>query len=181
MAIKTFTTSEVLTAADTNTYLANSGLVFVKSQTIGSAVANVTVSSAFSATYDSYLINIDGGTASTDIVFGLKFGSATTNYYSGITGVQWTGTASTNARNNTEANLLYVGTGNADALQMSYTVQNPFLTKRTFGSGAFIPYNAMYFQAGILATTTSYTDFTINFIGGTATGGTITVYGYRKA
>jgi hypothetical protein len=30
MAIKTFTTGEVLTAADTNTYLANSGLVYVK-------------------------------------------------------------------------------------------------------------------------------------------------------
>jgi hypothetical protein len=28
MAIKTFTTGEVLTASDTNTYLANSGLVF---------------------------------------------------------------------------------------------------------------------------------------------------------
>jgi hypothetical protein len=27
MAIKTFTTGEVLTAADTNTYLANSGLI----------------------------------------------------------------------------------------------------------------------------------------------------------
>jgi hypothetical protein len=30
MAIKTFTTGEVLTASDTNTYLANAGLVFVK-------------------------------------------------------------------------------------------------------------------------------------------------------
>jgi hypothetical protein len=38
MAIKTFTTGEVLTASDTNTYLANSGLVYVKSQTIGSGV-----------------------------------------------------------------------------------------------------------------------------------------------
>lgn len=53
MAIKTFTTGEVLTASDTNTYLANSGLVFVKSQTIGSAVTSVTVSDAFSATYDN--------------------------------------------------------------------------------------------------------------------------------
>jgi hypothetical protein len=157
------------------------GLELVKTQTIGAAISSVTVSSAFSATYDSYLINVDGGVASTDVVFGLKFGSATTNYYSGITGVQWTGTVTTNGRNNTEANLLYVGSGNADGLQMSYTVQNPFLSKRTFGSGGFIPYNAMYYQAGILATTASYTDFTINFIGGTVTGGTIRVYGYRNS
>ena len=58
MAIKTFTTGEVLTAADTNTYLANSGLVYVKSQTIGSAVSSVNVTSAFSSTYDNYVITL---------------------------------------------------------------------------------------------------------------------------
>ena len=58
MAIKTFTTGEVLTAADTNTYLANSGLVLVKSQTIGTGVASVTISDAFSTTYDNYRITI---------------------------------------------------------------------------------------------------------------------------
>ncbi len=30
MAVKTFTTGEVLTAADTNTYLNNGGLVYIK-------------------------------------------------------------------------------------------------------------------------------------------------------
>ena len=54
MAVKTFTT-EVLTSADTNTYLANSGLVYVKSHTITSG-ASVVVTDAFSSTYDNYLI-----------------------------------------------------------------------------------------------------------------------------
>ena len=39
MAIKTFTTGEVLTAADTNTYLANSGLVYVASGTVAANTA----------------------------------------------------------------------------------------------------------------------------------------------
>ena len=34
MAIKTFTTGEVLTASDTNTYLANAGLVYITSTAV---------------------------------------------------------------------------------------------------------------------------------------------------
>jgi len=41
-----------------------SGLTFIKSQTIGSAVSSVTVTGAFSATYDNYLITINGGAGS---------------------------------------------------------------------------------------------------------------------
>ena len=69
MAIKNFTTGEVLTAADTNTYLANSGLVYVTSQTVGSAVSTVTVPGAFSTTWNDYRIIYSGGTAtaSTDM------------------------------------------------------------------------------------------------------------------
>ena len=37
MAIKTFTTGEVLTASDTNTFLANAGLVYVAGGTFSSA------------------------------------------------------------------------------------------------------------------------------------------------
>ena len=41
------------------------GLDLVKTQTIGSAVSTVTVSDVFSATYDNYLITINGGSGST--------------------------------------------------------------------------------------------------------------------
>ena len=46
MAIKTFVTGTVLTAADTNEYLANSGLVFVKGGTIATTT-NIEITSAF--------------------------------------------------------------------------------------------------------------------------------------
>ena len=58
MAIKTFTTGEVLTAADTNTYLANSGLVYITSVSLAGATAAspVAITSCFSSTYTNYRI-----------------------------------------------------------------------------------------------------------------------------
>jgi len=55
MAVKTFTTGEVLTASDTNTYLANSGLVYVTSTTFSGSSA-VQINNCFSSTYDEYRI-----------------------------------------------------------------------------------------------------------------------------
>jgi hypothetical protein len=52
MAIKTFVTGTVLTAADTNEYLANSGLVYITSTSAVPLQATVTISGCFSATYD---------------------------------------------------------------------------------------------------------------------------------
>jgi hypothetical protein len=63
MAIKTFTTGEVLTASDTNTYLANSGLVYVGQTTTGSAVTTITLDNIFTSTYNAYKIVMAGGTS----------------------------------------------------------------------------------------------------------------------
>ena len=54
MAIKTFTTGEVLTASDTNTYLANSGLVYITSTAVSGST--VSVSNCFNSTYDWYKV-----------------------------------------------------------------------------------------------------------------------------
>jgi len=84
MAIKTFTTGEVLTASDTNTYLANSGLVYIKQQTVGNAVASVTVSDAFSSTYDNYKITYTGGASSGGGALKLTLGATVTGYYGAL-------------------------------------------------------------------------------------------------
>jgi len=55
MAIKTFTTGEVLTAADTNTYLANSGLVHITTVSYTSSSA-VQVDNCFSSVYTRYRV-----------------------------------------------------------------------------------------------------------------------------
>ena len=83
MAIKTFTTGEVLTASDTNTYLANAGLVYVTSVTVGTGVTTVSVSSCFTSTYDSYEILYNNGVSSVTEVLYLQLSGITgTNYYS---------------------------------------------------------------------------------------------------
>ena len=55
--------------------VANQGLTLVKTQTVGSGVSSVTVTDAFSATFDNYEILMSGGTqtATTDVK--LKLGS----------------------------------------------------------------------------------------------------------
>jgi len=63
MAIKTFTTGEVLTASDTNTYLANAGWVYVNSGTFTGQTA-VQVNSVFTSTYSNYKLVFENmGTA----------------------------------------------------------------------------------------------------------------------
>jgi len=81
MAIKTFTTGEVLTASDTNTYLANSGLVFVSSTTIGTAVSSVTVSNCFSSTYTNYKIVAYGGIGSSLQAMSMTLTGSAVSYY----------------------------------------------------------------------------------------------------
>jgi hypothetical protein len=58
MAVKTFTSGEVLTAADTNTYLANSGLVYITGASF-SAVTEVLLDNVFTATYRNYFFLIE--------------------------------------------------------------------------------------------------------------------------
>jgi|688.fasta_scaffold640905_3 hypothetical protein len=183
MAIKTFTTGEVLTASDTNTYLANSGLVFVKQTTIGSTVASVPVTDAFSATYDSYVILINGGVGSaTAENVGLQLGSTTTGYRDSAIGVSTAGTVSGSYNNNTQTRFIIVGASDPSGTIARIELWNPFLALNTFFESQMIRAGAhSHFKTfGSLANTTSYTGFTIIPGSGTLTGGNITVYGYRK-
>jgi hypothetical protein len=179
MAIKTFTTGEVLTAADTNTYLANSGLVFVKEQTVGNAVTSVTVSDAFSATYDNYLIVLSGGASSGSTNLGLRLGSKATNYKSQLIYANW-GATLTAFGNSTSTSITYVANSDTTGMQGTIQVITPFLAKNTYASGTWSASGDTGTATGQTADTTSYTAFTMVVGGGTLTGGTITVYGYRK-
>lgn len=185
MAIKTFTTGEVLTASDTNTYLANAGLVYVTSTTVGSGVSTVTVSSCFSSSFDNYRIVYFGGTSSTQQELRLQMGSTTTGYYNTLLYGAYSATPSALAAGlvNT-ANFGYAGVGDPDGCSLTVDVMNPNLAKRTVIAGSFIGMDTdrvFGTTGGFLADTTAYTSFTMTPSTGTITGGTITVYGYRKA
>jgi hypothetical protein len=165
--------------ADTDTPPA---LELVKTQTIGSAVASVTVTDAFSATYDNYKITINGGSASTALDIRCTLGSATSGYYGFIVyGAYNSNTVLGFAQNNT-AFWGYVGTGNT-ILHGSFELSNPFASTRT----TVVASNALSLTTGsanqfggYLNDSNSYTSFTLTASTGTMTGGTIRVYGYRN-
>jgi hypothetical protein len=180
MAIKTFTTGEVLTASDTNTYLANSGLVYVKQQTVGNAVASVTVSDAFSTTYDNYKITYTAGVSSTGANLALTLGATATGYYSGITYVSYATSGLAGVGSNNTASFTFGGIARTNYSIVDLDVFSPFTAQRTTVSGPFINNDACGHFAGFLDNTTSYTAFTLTPGTGTLTGGIITVYGYRK-
>jgi hypothetical protein len=179
MAIKTFTTGEVLTAADTNTYLANSGLVFVKSQTIGNAVANVAVTSAFSSTYDDYKIVIAGGASSLVNPLTIQLGSTATGYNYSLIYASYAGVVAAASGSNT-SQIFYIGLGAISGISASFEVGSPNLATVTTVKSSFFDATNAGHMSGYLNNTTSYTGFTVAISAGTMTGGTITVYGYRK-
>ena len=182
MAVKTFAVGEVLTASDTNTYLNNGGLVYVYSEAIGSTpVASFTpASNVFSSTYDNYRIIWQGGTCSSGGVSSrIIFGSTNIGYY----GSQpyWTAAGGSGANPINNGAFLYCGSQDTGGWGLTLDVLGPYTATYTQISGFSSGGTAVTINMGYLANTTSYTKFTISAGAGTFTGGTVTVYGYRKA
>jgi hypothetical protein len=160
------------------------GLTFIKSQTIGSAVSSVTVTDAFSATYDNYLITFTGGAASADgIDLQLQFGSTTTGYaFSGY--YQSTTSATINAYASNSISNISLGTMSTLGAAVEAFVTNPFLSRRTSAATRGTPLISGDMRtdyAGRVENTTSYTSFKILTASGTMTGGEIRVYGYQNS
>ena len=181
MAIKTFTTGEVLTAADTNTYLANSGLVYIQQQTIGSAVASVTVSNCFSSTYDNYRILIVGYGASGTVATRFQLSNSTSTTYSTVGWIyQYGGAFTTETATAQTASLIghSSSTGKTSAV---IEVQSPFLSQVSTFTGLSMSVSYGDDRRSYDSSTNSSTGFVFSPNSGTFTGGTITVFGYRKS
>jgi hypothetical protein len=166
------------------TPLTVSGLTLIKTQTIGTTVSSVTVSDAFSATYDSYLIVINGGVASTLSNLGLQLGSTTTGYYAAGVVYNYSNAGATAASNNNAASWTRAGSANSSSIAFYNALQDPFLSKNTkvqtsFGTTQSDSQAGFFY--GFLDNSTSYTAFTITPSTGTLTGGTIRVYGYQNS
>ena len=159
------------------------GLVHISRTTIGSAVSSVTVSGAFSSTYDNYRIVVTGGTPSNTTDMWLKLGATTTGYYFGGKARFYAGSdADKNAQNFAR---WFVGTnGASNSMGLDVMVMGPNLaTETTY----FTQVRGVYTTGaggavgGFLDDSTQYTSFIIEPTVGTLTGGTIDVYGYAKA
>ncbi len=180
MAVKTFTTGEVLTAADTNTYLANAGLVYVTSTTVGTAVASVTISNCFSSTYDHYRVVIAGIVNST--------AANLTGQLSGITGSTYStggtfftyGSATVSGFGPAATTSWVIGVAGATNSHAVIDILSPntATTKGMFTQGTSTV--AYYSFGGTCTSTSTATGLVVAPNAGTMTGGTITVYGYRN-
>jgi len=160
-----------------------SGLTLISATTIGTTVSSVTVSSAFSSTYDNYKIVLSGGTSSAVVTIGLQLGATTTGYYGSFVRYDYGGTSSIATDNNAAAFTRF-GFGNTNGLIGVSDLFTPNLATNTFLAGG-LAYSATTNGAGAyhayLDNTTQYTAFTLTPSGGTLTGGTIRVYGYSNS
>jgi hypothetical protein len=182
MAISsTFVTGQVFTAADAN-LMANSGLVYVASSTIGTTVSSHVVSGCFSSTYDNYRITITGGVASTATDYNIQLNGITGSVYQTVGYYITFGTATLVAFAPALTTSMIVGSSDAVRYGVSFDLYSPNLTQQKFLTGANgISTTATYFTNSKCTSTSVATGFTIIPASPTTlTGGTVTVYGYRK-
>lgn len=175
MAFPSFNSGDTLMASDMNAV----GLWLIKTQTIGNAVSSVNVTSAFSSTYDSYLITINGGVASANSFLKMTLGASATGYYQARQGIVYGGARSDGTDNNTVA-WTAVGSSQTDSLSLYMTLNNPGVAKFTQVSSYYLGSTAATMVTGEHRVAAAYTDFTIAPNSGTITGGTIRVYGYKN-
>jgi hypothetical protein len=154
--------------------------------TIGGANTSVTVSNAFSALYDNYLVQISSTVVSANQPnLGIRVGATNSNYnYAGNYNSYSSATVTGDV--NSTATFFVIGacgngTAGAGRVSMDCEVRNPFLDVATFfhASNGSLAWSSTY--NGMINNSTVYSAFTILPSSGTLTGGTIRVYGYRNS
>ena len=159
------------------------GITLVTAQAIGTGVSSVTVSNVFSASYENYLITMEGCQWSADdqgITFVLV--GSTASYYSNLLITRYDTGAVTNLNRNNAASS-YIGVSDTNKAQnLNMNIFNPFTTDYTNWNGGANGYLWSGAVGGSHRVNTSYASFTIAAAGGaTLTGGTIRVYGYTNS
>ena len=190
MAVKTFTTGSVLTASDTNTYLANAGLVYV---TGGSLTGNtVNVSNCFTSTYKDYRIifddiQVNSTSGATSLNFYLRSGTTNTSagFYYGNNYLTYAATPTSGTFggvNNAMWNITYATTVSTQPASMVFDLLSPQLTLPTQFIGHGIAPDSSRWGAGEHQAATSFDGFSFQVSTGSITmTGRYAVYGYRIA
>ena len=190
MAIKTFTTGEVLTASDTNTFLANSGLVHIASltATYGTTTA-LNFDNVFTSSYENYRVVVGNMrlSAITGPVIRMRVGgvnNSAASYFYAQVGLYYNGTAA----NNNGASVTEWNTGaycDASGLGFStlaFDIFGPAITQRTIihTTATGLAGSAyMRLGGGLHDNTSAFDGFTIYPFAGGTMGTRVSVYGYR--
>ena len=186
MAIKTFTTGEVLTAADTNTYLANSGLVYVSEHTLS---INTQINNCFTSTYRNYqiVVNIDAHSGSAINTLarlsagGTPVSSGANYYYTGAEQGYATGTFTTYQNAGVNTYWLTGRLNGGTPAQFIMDINNPQATINTFYKSQYTDLGFSGSVGGMYNATTSFDGIQIFLAGGTSMSGKVYIYGYRTA
>jgi len=181
-AIRTLGSSVDTTLGTALNAKAYSGLVLVKSQVVGSAVASVTVTSCFSAAYVNYRVLYVGGVASASggSLFARGAQGTGTNVVFAGDYVDLTGTRS--GLGSAATTYFTIGLTGSSQQTCTFDMSQPFLAAQTgyasnsFSWGGGVGYNTR--TGGTDVQTTSSTGLIIAPSSGTITGGTVYVYGY---
>jgi hypothetical protein len=155
--------------------------VLVSATTVGTTVATVTVSGAFSSTYDNYKITYTGGASSSSAInVYMTLGAANTAYYSIRSGLRYTAAAFSFVDSNNGANWI-AGNGVGTNPTINIDVLGPNLAKNTFFNGVVNATAGIALTGGYQDSATQFTAFTVAPDTGTLTGGIIRVYGYANS
>jgi hypothetical protein len=158
------------------------GLTLVAKATIGSGVSSITMTNVFTTSYENYKVFITGGTGSAgEIYLRLALDSVNTGYFSSLifTGMV-SGSLGSLGGNNT-AFFPYVGFANTTSAHANIDLTSVSTTEQTRMFAPFIDNANAGTHTGVSTNTNAHTSFTITTLGGSLTGGTIYVYGYRSA
>lgn len=161
------------------------GLRFIKSQAVGTAVPNVSVTGAFSATFDDYKILYVGGASSVSSPYlYLSLNGITTGYFTSGT-FQSLVSATVNTFNFPATTVFYAGAMGQVRTRFECDLTDPFNAIPTEFNSKWANYDNTSSTTGTAGGTnvasTSATGFTLAPASGTITGGTIYVYGYGKS
>jgi len=185
MAIKTFTTGEVLTASDTNTYLANSGLVYIGAYT--ATAATLFIDGCFTSTYNNYFITFQSTSVTTTGSFMFKLrtsGTANSTNY-GYGGLQYYTTAAATAQQNaSDTSMLFSAASGTSYTYNTIQLSTPAVAQPTPIMVDFVSWYSNYVGGSIRGfhnVSTAYDGFQITSNTGATITGTIRVYGVRQA
>ena len=185
MATKQFSTGEVLTASDTNTFLANSGLVYVGSGTLSLTTSATNVTGVFSSTYKNYRVLFYVSARSTTNSVDMKYIVGTTpnsvNYYqAGIGSDYASNTVIYYQRSN--GTTQFFGLSSSGLQTFSMDIFNPNRAVQTPHVGNMSDVNTGYAYSigGEVANLLQFTGFQLFTSTGTATV-EYQVFGYREA
>jgi len=181
MAEQTFTSGQVLTAAQMGTLQTDIGLNFISTTTF-SSVSSFNVAGCFTTAYSNYRILLSAtaaGGGAAEVKLNLMVSTTpnvTSNYFNARTDLTYAGVAANAGATSTDHWFPFRSNGSIFAGAID--VYNPQVAALTFYNGVNNDTSLMGACGGMFNGTTQFDGFNIS--GMTTATGSCSVYGYRK-